>query len=325
MIHVDDKIFLAGHNGMVGSSILKLLKDKGFKNILTLPRSELDLSEATHVEKFLELELPRVVIIAAAKVGGINANNSFPAEFIHENLMIQNNIIHGAYLSNVEKLIFLGSSCIYPKLSVQPMNESSLLSGQLEPTNEPYAIAKIAGIKMCESYNRQYGCDFRSLMPTNLYGPNDNFDIENAHVIPAMLQKFHHAKKNKLDSVEIWGTGKPKREFLHVDDLASAVLFILQLEKESYQMNTKPMTSHINVGSGHEIKVSELAEIILDVVGYKGKIVFNTAMPDGTPRKLLDTSLLNNMGWSSSIDLETGLHSTYDWLCNNEDTIRSSK
>ena len=318
-------IFVAGHNGMVGSSILKLLRDKGFNNILTLTKSELDLSDRINVETLLKSESPKMVIIAAAKVGGIHANNSFPAEFIHQNLVIQNNIIHGSYLANIEKLIFLGSSCIYPKLSKQPMNEGSLLSGQLEPTNEPYAIAKIAGIKMCESYNRQYGCDFRSLMPTNLYGPNDNFDIENAHVIPAMLYKFHYAKENKLNSVEIWGTGKPKREFLHVDDLAAAVLFILGLERKSYQMNTKPMTSHINVGSGHEIMISELAEIISDVVGYKGKILFNTEMPDGTPRKLLDTSLINDIGWSSSIDLENGLHSTYDWFCSNIDSIRNSK
>ncbi len=308
---------------MVGSSILKLLKDQGFKNILILPRKELDLLNRANVEAFLKSEKPRIVITAAAKVGGIYANDNFPAEFIHENLTIQNNIIHGAYLANVEKLIFLGSSCIYPKLSSQPMSEDILLSGQLEPTNEPYAIAKIAGIKMCESYNRQYGCDFRSLMPTNLYGPNDNFDTKNAHVIPAMLYKFHNAKINKLKSVEIWGTGKPKREFLHVDDLASAVLYILGLEKESYQMNTKPMTSHINVGSGNEIMISELAEIIMDVVGFKGEILFNTEMPDGTPRKLLDTSLINKMGWRSSIELEDGLHSTYDWLCSNLESIRS--
>tara|TARA_B100002052_G_scaffold298560_2_gene332472 strand:+ start:6408 stop:7379 length:972 start_codon:yes stop_codon:yes gene_type:complete len=323
LIYLEDKIFLAGHKGMVGSSILKLLKDQGFKNILILPRKELDLLNRANVEAFLKSEKPRIVITAAAKVGGIYANDNFPAEFIHENLTIQNNIIHGAYLANVEKLIFLGSSCIYPKLSSQPMSEDILLSGQLEPTNEPYAIAKIAGIKMCESYNRQYGCDFRSLMPTNLYGPNDNFDTKNAHVIPAMLYKFHNAKINKLKSVEIWGTGKPKREFLHVDDLASAVLYILGLEKESYQMNTKPMTSHINVGSGNEIMISELAEIIMDVVGFKGEILFNTEMPDGTPRKLLDTSLINKMGWRSSIELEDGLHSTYDWLCSNLESIRS--
>ncbi len=298
---------------------------EGFQNVLTMSKQKLDLSERIQVESFLTSQSPRIVIIAAAKVGGINANNKFPAEFIHENLMIQNNIIHGAHLANVEKLIFLGSSCIYPKLSPQPMEEKSLLTGQLEPTNEPYAIAKIAGIKMCESYNRQYGCDFRSLMPTNLYGPNDNFDIENSHVIPSIIYKLHNAKQKNLEYVEIWGTGKPKREFLHVDDLASAVLFVMGLEKEFYQDNTEMMTSHVNIGSGQELMISELSELIAQIIGYEGSIKFNSEMPDGTPRKLLDTSLIESMGWRSSINLEKGLASTYDWFCKNIDSIRGSK
>ncbi len=317
------KIFLAGHNGMVGRSIHKILKKKPFlgKNteIITASRSELDLIDQRDVYSFIEAKEPDMVIIAAAKVGGINANNTYPAEFIYQNLMIQNNIIHSSYLLGVKRLLFLGSSCIYPKMSSQPMTESELLSGKLESTNEPYAIAKIAGIKMCESYNRQYNLDYRSVMPTNLYGPWDNFHPENSHVVPALIRKFHEAKRKGNTEVVIWGTGKPFREFLHVDDMAHASLFVLGLDKKTYQSNTEPMTSHINVGSESEISISNLSKLVAGVVEFDGNIVFDSNKKDGPPRKLMSSKRLNNMGWKAEINLEDGIRNTYEWYKKNYD------
>lgn len=314
------RIFVAGHRGMVGSAIVRRLQAAGCENLILSQRSDLDLTDQRAVASFFEKEKPDFVFMAAARVGGINANNSYPADFIYDNLMIAANVTHAAYGSGVRRMLFLGSSCIYPRLAEQPMSESELLTGTLEPTNEPYAVAKIAGIKLCESYNRQHATDFRSAMPTNLYGPNDNFDLETSHVLPALLRKFHEAQANGRGEVEVWGTGKPKREFLHVDDLADASLFLMCLPKEDYDGCVEPMLSHVNVGTGSDIAIGELAGLISDVTGFNGEIVFNSDQPDGTPRKLLDVGLLSRLGWQASISLEEGLRSTYDWYRQTIDT-----
>ncbi len=307
----EKKIYIAGANGMVGSAISRRLRKGGCKNILTTPSSELDLTDQASVDSFFDLNSPEIVILAAAKVGGILANNTLRAEFIYNNLMIEANVIHAAFKYGAKKLIFLGSSCIYPKLAPQPIVEESLLTGLLEPTNEPYAIAKIAGIKLCESYHRQYGCDFFSLMPTNLYGTNDNFDLSGSHVIPALIRKFHDAKIKGLDEVEVWGSGTPRREFLFVDDLADAVVFLME-NTDASKIHGQNI-SHLNIGSGFDITIGELAELVKKTVGFSGNIRFNTEKPDGTPRKLLDVSRLNDLGWKNKIGLEEGLRLTYDW------------
>ncbi|MCB9262665.1 MAG: GDP-L-fucose synthase [Flavobacteriales bacterium] len=296
------KIYIAGHNGMVGSAIVRRLKSEGYSNLILRSSKELDLRNQQQVAHFFETEKPEYVFLAAAKVGGIQANNIYRAEFLYDNLMIQNNVIHHSYLNNVKKLLFLGSSCIYPKFAEQPMKEEALLSGYLEETNEPYAIAKITGIKMVENYARQYGCNFTSVMPTNLYGPNDNYDLNNSHVLPALLRKFHEAKINHSPSVEIWGTGSPLREFLHVDDLAEACVFVM----ENYNS-----PAFLNVGSGSEISIKDLAILIKDIVGYQGELTFNTEKPDGTPRKLMDNSKLNALGWNQKINLKDGIEAIY--------------
>lgn len=319
----DEKIYIAGHNGMVGSAILRQLRKQGYTNIVCRSRDELNLLDQVAVRNFLNEEKPDRVFLAAAKVGGIHANNSYPAQFIYENLSIQNNIIHSAYESGCKNLLFLGSSCIYPKLNEQPITEESLLTGPLEPTNEAYAIAKIAGIKMCESYNRQYGVDYRSVMPTNLYGENDNFHPENSHVIPAMMRRFHEAKEKNAKAVTIWGTGTPMREFLHVDDMADASIYISNLPKEIYQANTSETCSHINVGTGVDCTIKELAETIAEVVNFKGELVFDTSKPDGTPRKLMSNSRLKHLGWSPKHDLFNGLKLTYNWYQSNILSLRS--
>lgn len=315
-------IFVAGHRGMVGSAIVRQLLRKSDVNVLTRTRDELDLLDLTAVRHFFTTEKIDQVYLAAAKVGGIIANNTYPAEFIYENLTIQNNIIHSAHLAGVQNLLFLGSSCIYPKLADQPMTESALLTGTLEPTNEPYAIAKIAGIKMCESYNRQYGRNYRSVMPTNLYGENDNFHPENSHVIPALLRRFHEAKLNGDLQVVAWGSGKPMREFLHVDDMAAASIYVMNLNQATYDANTEPMLSHINVGTGVDCTIRELVETVAKVVGFKGEIVFDTSKPDGAPRKLMDVSRLRSLGWKASIALEQGLLATYQWFLANQKNFR---
>jgi GDP-L-fucose synthase len=309
-----NKIYIAGHNGMVGSAIVRKLREKGFMNIITCSSSELDLANQQNVHNFLQEEKPDYVVIAAAKVGGIHANDSYPAEFIYQNLMIEANLIHGAYLAGVNNLLFLGSSCIYPKESQQPIKEEYLLSGQLESTNEPYAVAKIAGIKLCESYNRQYGTDYRSIMPTNLYGPNDNFHPKNSHVIPALIRKFHEAKVKNKPFVEVWGSGKPMREFLHVDDMADASIHIMDIDKKILESEVDPMLSHINIGTGTDITIADVAQTVKEVVGFYGEIVFNTKMPDGTKRKLLDISKLEGLGWKPEIPLIDGLKETYEWF-----------
>jgi len=308
------KVFVAGHRGMVGSAIVRQLESKSDVTIITRARNELDLLNQAQVTQFLNAEKPDQVILAAAKVGGILANNNFPAEFIYQNLMIQSNVIHQSYLAGVEELLFLGSSCIYPRLAQQPMSEAALLTGTLEPTNEPYAIAKIAGIKLCESYNRQYGVKYRSVMPTNLYGPGDNFHPENSHVIPALIRRFHEAKQQGASRIEIWGSGQPKREFLHVDDMAEASLFVMGLEQSVYESCTEPMNSHINVGSGVDVTIAHLAEVIAHLTAYDGEIVFDASKPDGAPRKLMDVARLKALGWQSSIDLEEGLNDAYRWF-----------
>jgi GDP-L-fucose synthase len=313
----NDKIYVAGHNGMVGSAIVRKLHEKGFTNIISRSRAELDLTNQQNVHNFLQDESPDYVVIAAAKVGGIYANDSYPAEFIYQNLMIEANLIHGSYLAGVGKLLFLGSSCIYPKESQQPIKEDYLLSGHLEPTNEPYAIAKIAGIKLCESYNRQYGTDYRSIMPTNLYGPNDNFHPKNSHVIPALIRKFHEAKVENKPLVEVWGSGNPMREFLHVDDMADASIHIMNIDKKILEREIDSMLSHINIGAGTDITILDVAETIKEVVGFYGKIDFNTKMPDGTKRKLLDVSKIENLGWKPVITLKDGLKETYEWFLKN--------
>jgi len=322
-IDIHSKIYIAGHRGMVGSAICRQLESLGFEHIITRSHAQLDLCDQAAVKDFMQSERPDYVILAAAKVGGIHANNTFPADFIYANLMMQANVIHQAYAAGCQNLLFLGSSCIYPKFAEQPMSESSLLTGVLEPTNEPYAIAKIAGIKLCESYNRQYGVDYRSVMPTNLYGPNDNFHPENSHVIPAMMRRFHEAVMNNDSEVVIWGSGKPMREFLHVDDMASACLHVLNLDIETYQKYTQPMTSHINVGTGVDCTIRELAETIAKVTGFKGEIVQDTSKPDGSPRKLMTASRLEKLGWHYQIDLEQGLTNTYQWFKDNYLNVRS--
>ena len=316
------KIYLAGHRGMVGGAILRQLQARGETNIVTRTHAELDLTDQTAVREFLQAERPDVVILAAAKVGGILANNSFPADFIYENLMIEANVIHQAYAAGVTRLLQLGSSCIYPRAVPQPMREDALLTGVLEPTNEPYAIAKIAGIKLCESYNRQHGTDYRSVMPTNLYGPGDNFHPENSHVLPALIRRFHEAAQAGAEEVTIWGTGTPRREFLHVDDMAAASLFVLDLPKTDYEANTQPMLSHINVGSGTDISILELAQKVATITGYKGRILTDPTKPDGTLRKLMDVSRLTQMGWSAQIGLDQGLAETYQWFLANSETFR---
>ncbi|MCY4044648.1 MAG: GDP-L-fucose synthase [Cellvibrionales bacterium] len=314
----DKKIFIAGHRGMVGSAIERRLTFSGFTNLLTATRDELDLTNQQSVADWMAANKPDVVIIAAAKVGGIHANNTYPAQFIYENLMIESHLIHEAYVQGCEQLILLGSSCIYPKFAKQPMSESELLQGSLEPTNEPYAVAKIAGIKLCESYNRQYGCDFRSLMPTNLYGPHDNYHPDNSHVIPAMLQRFHEAKLGGDASVTVWGTGTPKREFLYVDDLAAACEHLMRTEKDTLHQYVQPMQGHINVGTGQDVTIRELAETIKAVVGFEGELVFDTDKPDGTPRKLLDVSLIHSLGWQAETSLNQGLAKAYQWFLEND-------
>lgn len=307
---------------MVGGAILRHLTAGGDTDVVTRTRAQLDLTDQGAVRAFMQAERPDVVIVAAAKVGGILANNSYPADFIYENLMIQTNLIHEAFAAGVEKLLQLGSSCIYPVGVAQPMAEQALLTGTLEPTNEPYAIAKIAGIKLCESYNRQHGVDYRSVMPTNLYGPGDNFHPSNSHVLPALMRRFHEAATQGEDEVEIWGSGQAKREFLHVDDMAAASLFVLNLPKADYDRNTQPMLSHINVGSGTDVTILELAQKIAEVVGFRGRIVTDPSKPDGAPRKLLDVSRLSAMGWSASIGLDEGLRSTYRWFLDNAERVR---
>jgi len=298
---------------MVGGAILQKLKDRG-QETLTRTHAELDLIDQAAVRDFMQSERPDRVIIAAAKVGGIHANNAYPAEFIYDNLMMEANIIHQAYEAGVQKLLFLGSSCIYPRLAPQPMREDALLTGLLESTNEPYAIAKIAGIKLCESYNRQYGTDYRSVMPTNLYGPGDNFHPENSHVLPALIRRFHEAARAGIDEVVVWGSGTPMREFLHVDDMADACLFVLDLDREILAREVQPMLSHINVGTGTDVTIRELAETVARVTGFKGRLTFDATKPDGTPRKLMDVSRLSRLGWEAKIALETGIESTYAWF-----------
>ncbi|TQI79814.1 GDP-L-fucose synthase [Serratia fonticola] len=318
------RIFVAGHNGMVGSAIANQLILRDDVEIITRNRNELNLLDAVEVNNFFKNECVDQVYIAAAKVGGIVANNSYPADFIYENLMIEANIIHSAHNNGVDELMFLGSSCIYPKMSCQPIVESQLLQGSLEPTNEPYAIAKIAGIKLCESYNRQYGRDYRSVMPTNLYGRNDNFHPNNSHVIPALMRRFYEAKLAGSNEVIVWGSGKPMREFLHVDDMAAASIYVMELEKDVWLANTEPMLSHINVGTGIDCSIRELAETIASVTGYKGKIFFDTEKPDGAPRKLLNVNRLANLGWQHSIPLEEGLRDTFHWFLENQDSFRGA-
>lgn len=321
------KIYVAGHRGMVGGAILRRLqarKDTGEDlELITRTHAELDLTEQAAVRDFMARERPDAVILAAARVGGILANNSYPAQFIYENLMIECNVIHAAHMAGVETLLQLGSSCIYPKRANQPMAEDALLTGPLEPTNEPYAIAKIAGIKLCESYNRQYGRDYRSVMPTNLYGPGDNFHPENSHVLPALIRRFHEAAQAGLEQVTIWGTGTPRREFLHVDDMAAASLFVMDLPKATYDRETEPMLSHINVGTGSDVSILELAQLVARVTGFEGRIATDPSKPDGTPRKLMDVSRLKRLGWQASVPLEEGIRQTYGWfLAQDGDGLR---
>ena len=320
-----NKVFVAGHRGMVGSAIVRQLQQQGDVELLLAGRDELDLSDGVAVDSWFEANKPDQVYLAAAKVGGIHANSTYPADFIAVNLQIQNNVIQSAHKHGVAKLLFLGSSCIYPKLAEQPIQETSLLTGQLEPTNEPYAIAKIAGIKLCESFNRQYGVDYRSVMPTNLYGENDNFHPQNSHVIPAMMRRFHEAKVNGDDQVVVWGTGKPMREFLHVNDMAAASVHVMNLPKSDFDLAVPDaMCSHINVGTGVDCTIRELAETMALVVGFDGELVFDTTKPDGTPRKLLCVDRLKDLGWAYSVDLRDGLASTYAWFLENDEFLRES-
>lgn len=322
MIETSSRIYLAGHRGMVGSALHRLLTAEGYGNILTRSHTELDLTDQPAVEHFFREHKPQVVLLAAARVGGIGANHTWPATFIYENLMIEANVIHAAWRHGVERLLFLGSSCIYPRHADQPMTESALLTGRLEPTNEPYAVAKIAGIKLCESYNRQHGTDFRSVMPTNLYGPGDNFDPDSSHVIPALLRRFHDAVQAGQDRVSIWGSGKQRREFLYVDDMAAACMHILGIEPEDWQRHVTPMQSHINIGTGEEVSIAELARQIAEVTGYTGELVFDHDKPDGAPRKLLDTTLLRELGWEPRVSLAEGLKMTCDWYLENAGRAR---
>jgi len=315
-------IFVAGHRGMVGSAIVRCLKALGHQNLLTASREELDLLDQNAVRRYFLANRIDQVYLAAARVGGIHANNTYPADFIYENLMVEANIIQASHAAGVQKLLFLGSSCIYPKHAEQPMKEEALLTGPLEPTNEPYAIAKIAGIKLCESYNRQHGRDYRSVMPTNLYGQNDNFHPENSHVIPAMMRRFHEAKLANLSEVVVWGSGKPMREFLHVDDMAAASVHVMELEDMVYRENTQPMLSHVNVGTGVDCTIRELAETMKRVVGFEGELVFDANKPDGAPRKLMDVSRLESLGWKATISLDNGLQRTYQWFLQNYGLLR---
>ena len=314
---LNEKIYIAGHCGLVGSAIVRQLKSRGFTNLLMRTHKELDLTNQVSVQTLFKNEKPDYVILAAGKVGGIYANNTYPADFIYQNIMIEANIIHAAYEYKVKRLLFLGSTCIYPKAVEQPMREDAILTNTLEPTNEPYALAKIAGIKLCESYNRQHGTDFRSVMPTNLYGINDNFHLENSHVIPALMRRFHEAKMKNDSEVTVWGTGNSMREFLYVDDMAAASLFVLELDKQMYQANTKPMLSHINIGTGMDITIREMAETMKQVVGFKGRLIFDTAKPDGSPRKLIDVTRLSDLGWEYTTKLKEGLEKTYKWYLSN--------
>jgi len=305
------RIYVAGHRGLVGSAILRALTKKGHTNIITRTHTELELTNQKQVRDFFASEKIDEIYLAAARVGGIHANNTYPAEFIYDNMMVQANVIHEAWRSGVKKLLFLGSSCIYPRLSAQPIKEEYLMTGSLEPTNEPYAMAKIAGIKMCESYNRQYGTDYRSVMPTNLFGPGDNYHAENSHVIPALIRRFHDAKMNDTDRVTIWGSGTPRREFLYVDDMADASVYVMEMIQERYKEYTTPSLSHINVGAGNDVTISDVAKMIASVIGYRGKIEFDTSKPDGTPRKLMDGSKLSELGWTPKVTLLEGLAKTY--------------
>ena len=314
---LNEKIYIAGHCGLVGSAIVRQLKSRGFTNLLMRTHKELDLTNQVSVQTLFKNEQPDYVVLAAGKVGGIYANNTYPADFIYQNIMIEANIIHAAYEYKVKRLLFLGSTCIYPKAVEQPMREDAILTNTLEPTNEPYALAKIAGIKLCESYNRQHGTDFRSVMPTNLYGINDNFHLENSHVIPALMRRFHEAKMKNDSEVTVWGTGNSMRKFLYVDDMAAASLFVLELDKQMYQANTKPMLSHINIGTGMDITIREMAETMKQVVGFKGRLIFDTAKPDGSPRKLIDVTRLSDLGWEYTTKLKEGLEKTYKWYLSN--------
>lgn len=313
MMEQESKIFVAGHQGLVGSAFVRELKRQGYSNVITRTREELDLMDYADVASFFKENKPDYVLLAAAKVGGIHANNTYPADFIYQNLQVQSNVIHNSYLNGVKKLLFLGSSCIYPRQCPQPMKEEYLLSGPLEPTNEPYAVAKIAGIKMCQSYNNEYGTNYISVMPTNLFGINDNFHIEDSHVLPALLRRIHEAKVNKSSSVPVWGTGAPRREFMYVDDMASACMFL---------MNNYSDSIIVNIGTGEDISIRELYEIIVEIVGYEGDLTFDSSKPDGMPRKLLDVAKLNNLGWKHEIDLRTGIKKTYDWYVSKESLIR---
>jgi GDP-L-fucose synthase len=328
MANKDSKIYVAGHRGMVGSAIVRSLQANGFTNIVTRTHADMDLTNQASVAKFFLEERPEKVYLAAARVGGIHANNTYPGEFIYQNLMIQANIIHQSFVMGVKKLLFLGSSCIYPRLASQPMQESELLTGKLEPTNEPYAIAKIAGIKLCESYNRQYGeshgIDYRSVMPTNLYGTGDNYHPENSHVIPALIRRFHEAKILKNPKVIIWGTGAPRREFLHVEDMSDASVFLMELDQRIYKSQTQLMESHLNVGSGFDVTIADLAKKVSDTVGYQGKIEFDTSRPDGSPQKLMNSSKLNSLGWAAKIDLESGLKKTYEEFLHSSSALIKS-
>ena len=315
------RIFVAGHRGMVGSAICRRLRSLGYTNLLTAPRSALDLRDQAAVRRFFNENPIDQVYLAAAKVGGIHANNTYPGDFIYENLIVQANLIQAAHEAGVQELLFLGSSCIYPRMAEQPMREDALLSGLLEPTNEPYAIAKIAGIKLCESYNRQFGRDYRSVMPTNLYGPGDNYHPENSHVIPALIRRFHEAKAGNAPEVVIWGTGTPRREFLYVDDMAAASVFVMNLDKPTYDQHTEPMQSHINVGFGSDITIAELASAVAKATGYQGKISFDPSKPDGAPRKWMDSSRLRNLGWIPLVDLESGLSEAYRAMQANEKAL----
>ncbi len=321
-MNLESKIFLAGHRGMVGAAIGRALRTRGYGNLVTRTHAELDLVDQSAVRAFFAEQRPDLVILAAAKVGGIQANNSFPADFIYQNLMIEANVVEAAWRNGVERLLLLGSSCIYPREVAQPMAESALLTGTLEPTNEAYAIAKIAGIKLCESFNRQHGTDFRSVMPTNLYGPGDNFHPTNSHVIPALLRRFHEARLEQRPVVEVWGSGRPRREFLHVDDMATACVHVLELDAERYRAVTDPMLSHLNVGTGEEVSIADLARGIAGVVGYGGEIRFDASKPDGTPRKLMDPSRIHALGWRAHIGLNEGLKGTYEWFLEHQEDFR---